>query len=106
MFPGITKEKLAQGLEEQHASLTKLGFTVTMCFVDAESAERLVRAALAEKQWDAVQIGAGVRTPPPHLHLFEKVLNVVHELAPKAKICFNSRPDDTAEGFLRWVKPD
>jgi len=37
--------------------------------------------------------------------LFEKLVNVVHEHAPHAKICFNTKPEDTAEGFLRWVKP-
>lgn len=106
MFPGMTKEKLAEGLRAQHASLEKLGLDVTMCFLDlGETAEKTARAALAQKQWDAVQIGAGVRSPPPHLPLFEKIVNAVHELAPSAKICFNSRPDDTAESFLRWVKP-
>jgi len=37
--------------------------------------------------------------------LFEKLVNVIHELSPRAKICFNTRPEDTAEAFLRWVKP-
>jgi hypothetical protein len=106
MFPGMTKEKLAAGLQAQKEALEKLGFAVTMCLVDmGETAEKVAAAALREGTYDAVQIGAGVRTPPPHLLLFEKLLNLVHELAPKAKICFNSRPEDTADGFLRWVKP-
>ena len=106
MFPGLTKEKLFQGLKAQEDELTKLGFEVTMCLVDlGETAEKVARATLAEKEYNAVMIGAGVRTPPPHLPLFEKLLNAIHELAPRAKICFNTKPEDTAEGFLRWVKP-
>jgi hypothetical protein len=106
MFPGMTKEKLSQGLDAQKAALEKLGFDVTMCLIDlGETAEKVASAALRSRSYDAVEIGAGVRTPPPHLMLFEKIVNLVHELAPGAKICFNSRPEDTADAFLRWVKP-
>ena len=106
LFPGMTKEKLAQGLQAQKEGLEKLGFDVTMCLVDlGETAEKVTGAALREKQYDAAQIGAGIRTPPPHFLLFEKLINLVHELAPKARICFNAKPDDMAEAFLRWVKP-
>ena len=106
LFPGLTKEKLAADLKAQEQHLQKIGFNTTFCLVDlGETAEKVARAALAEKQFDAVVIGAGVRTPPPHLPLFETLLNAVHELAPKAKICFNTRADDTEEALLRWVKP-
>ena len=106
LFPELTKERLIQGLNAQEAELTKLGFEVTMCLVDlGETAEKVARETLAGKTWDAIMIGAGVRTPPPHMPLFEKLVNVVHEHAPHAKICFNTKPEDTAEGFLRWVKP-
>jgi len=106
MFPGLTHEKLAMGLKMQEEQLQKLGFGTTFLLVDlGATAEDVARRALQEKEYDAVVIGAGVRTPPPHLPLFEKLLNVVHECAPKAKICFNTRADDTAEALLRWVKP-
>ena len=106
LFPGMTKEKLTQGLQAQKEALEKVGFDVTMCLVDlGETAEQVTAGMLRAKPYDAALIGAGIRTPPPHLPLFEKLVNVVHELAPGAKICFNSRPEDTAEAFLRWVKP-
>jgi hypothetical protein len=106
LFPGLTHEKLTQGLKAQEEQLQKMGFATTFCLVDlGQTAEQVARAALQEKQFDAVVIGAGVRTPPPHLPLFEKLINVVHECAPKARICFNTRADDTAEAILRWVQP-
>jgi hypothetical protein len=37
--------------------------------------------------------------------LFEKILNLVHRLAPDAGIAFNSTPADTAEAVRRWVMP-
>src|SRR5678810_181872 len=102
LFPGLTREKLAQDLKAQEEQLQKLGFNTTFCLVDlGDTAEQVARAALQERTYDAVVIGAGVRTPPPHLGLFEKLINVVHECAPKAKICFNTRADDTAEALLR-----
>jgi DNA-binding LacI/PurR family transcriptional regulator len=106
LFPGLTHEKLSHALKAQAEYLEKQGFNVTMCLVDlGQTAEQTARAALLEKQYDVVVIGAGVRTPPPHLILFEKLINVVHECAPKAKICFNTTADDTAEAILRWAKP-
>ena len=106
LFPGLTHEKLTHALKAQASYLEKPGFDVTMCLVDlGQTAEQTARSALLEKQYDAIVIGAGVRTPPPHLTLFEKIVNVVHECAPTAKICFNTTADDTAEAILRWVKP-
>jgi hypothetical protein len=34
-----------------------------------------------------------------------KVLNLVHRLAPRASICFNTTPADTAEAVRRWIDP-
>jgi hypothetical protein len=48
-------------------------------------------------------IGAGVRANPSNLLLFEKLINVVHEHAPQAKICFNTVPSDTADAVKRWL---
>jgi hypothetical protein len=50
-------------------------------------------------------IGAGLREPAPRLLLFEKIINLVHTLAPEARICFNTTPADTAEAVRRWVEP-
>jgi hypothetical protein len=47
-------------------------------------------------------IGAGLRAPP-QLLLFEKLLNLIHERAPRAKICFNTNPADSAEAVQRWI---
>jgi len=62
-----------------------------------------VQSQLKQKRWDCVMIGAGVRTVPSNFMLFEKLINVVHEHAPQAKICFNTMPNDTAAAVKRWV---
>ena len=48
-------------------------------------------------------IGAGVRKDDDQFLLFEKLLNLIHELAPNARIAFNSSPNDTVEAVKRWV---
>jgi hypothetical protein len=106
LFPGLTKEKLNLAIDAAERNLQDLGFDVKFCLIDlGETAESVAKAALQEKQYDGVLIGAGVRTPPVYFALFEKLINIVHEYAPRAKICFNTNPDDTVEAVLRWVGP-
>jgi len=50
-----------------------------------------------------VVIGAGIRTIPADFLLFERLVNVVHRNAPGARICFNTKPSDTAEAVQRWA---
>ena len=33
----------------------------------------------------------------------EKLLNLVHERAPHARLCFNTTPADSTEAVRRWV---
>jgi hypothetical protein len=58
---------------------------------------------LKTKPYDCVMIGAGIRIIPSSFLLFEKLINVVHTNAPHAKLCFNTKPSDTAEAVMRWV---
>jgi len=105
-FPGITEVSLTRDVKAQERKLKDLGYDTTSCGVDrGDTAESVVTAALREKEYDVVCIGAGVRTSPDYFLLFEKLMNVVHHNAPTAKICFNTSPSDTLEAILRWVKP-
>jgi hypothetical protein len=104
LFPDLTEEKVAMALKAQEKSLCDLGFDAIWCLVDlGETAEAVALTALKAGTYDVVLIGAGVRVPPPHFLLFEKLINIVHEHAPKARICFNTRPDTTQEAILRWI---
>jgi hypothetical protein len=102
--PGMTEEQLAERLEGEERKLRALGFDARWCLLDlGETAEAVATAALTSGRPDVVLIGAGVRAIPERLALFEKLVNVVHAHAPGAKICFNTRPDDTTEAVLRWI---
>jgi hypothetical protein len=101
--PGMTATKVLAGLKSSEEELLGLGYSVQMCLTDfGETAEVVVRDRLDEQQFDFILIGAGIRTNPSNFLLFEKLINVVHEHAPRAKICFNTLPSDTAAAVQRW----
>lgn len=105
-MPDLDATKVAHGLRVQVQRLGELGFDATWCLTDlGETAEAVVRAALAAKSYDVVLIGAGIRVIPTNFSLFERLINAVHQGAPQAKICFNTRPDDTLDAVQRWAAP-
>ena len=53
--------------------------------------------------FDVVMIGAGVRKDDEHFLVFEQLVNVVHEHAPRARIAFNTGPTDSTAAIQRWA---
>ena len=101
---GMDATKVLDGLKSSEDELTGLGYSVQMCSIDfGETAEAVVQSQLKQKRFDCILIGAGVRTVPSNFLLFEKLVNVVHAHAPQARLCFNTKPSDTAEAVKRWL---
>jgi hypothetical protein len=91
-FPHLTPELVRAFSDSQLAQLRGLGYEVCSCLVDlGETAEAVTVRRLEARSFDCVMFGAGLRAPP-RLLLFEKLINLVHERAPNAKICFNTTP--------------
>jgi len=102
--PGMNTAKVLAGLKSSEEELTRLGYIAQTCMTDfGETAEAVAQSQLKQRPWDCVLIGAGVRTVPSNFMLFEKLVNVVHEYAPQAKLCFNQLPHDIPEAVKRWV---
>ena len=103
-FPGLTAAKVRASLEADAARLQGLGYDSQLCLTDfGATAEAVLLDCLRRQPYDCVLIGAGVRTVAKNLLLFEKLINVIHAHAPQAKICFNTKPDDTAAAVQRWI---
>jgi hypothetical protein len=101
---GMDATKVLAGVKSSEEELTRLGYSVQTCLTDfGETAEAVVQSRLKQKRFDCVLIGAGIRTIPSNFMLFDKLINVVHEQAPQAKLCFNTKPSDTAEAVQRWL---
>jgi len=105
-FPGLTPQLVRSYIDAQIEKLNESGYDATSCLIDlGDTAEVVVSRALGARRFDCVVIGAGLRKPPELLFLFEKILNLVHALAPATKICFNTTPADTVEAVQRWINP-
>ena len=101
---GMDAPKILAGLKSTEQELTRLGYSVQTCLVDfGETAEAVVQKQLKLKPFDCILIGAGIRAIPSNFILFEKLINVVHEHAPHAKLCFNTNPSDSVEAVQRWL---
>ena len=101
---GMDATKVLAGLKSSEDELTRLGYAVQMCLTDfGETAEAVLQSQLKRKPFDCILIGAGVRANPSNFMLFEKLINVVHEHAPQARLCFNTMPSDTAAAVKRWL---
>ncbi|HUW54658.1 MAG TPA: hypothetical protein VMV99_14710 [Rhodanobacter sp.] len=102
-FPGLTPDLVRAFIESRLERLRGQGYEVESCLVDSgETAGAVAARQLQRRSFDCVMIGAGLRSPPLLL-LFEKLVNVVHECAPHARICFNTTAADTAEAVMRWI---
>ncbi len=103
-FPGLTPQLVQVYIDSQIEKLHQSGYDVASCLIDlGDTAEAVAERALRSKRFDCVMIGAGLRQPPQNLLLFEKIINLIHALAPGARICFNTTPADTADAVRRWV---
>lgn len=103
-FPDLNADKVMEGLNASAKSLIALGYDTSLCLTDfGETAEAVLQKELKSKPYDCVMVGAGVRTVPSQFLLFETIINIIHEHAPSARICFNTKPSDTAEAVNRWI---
>jgi len=100
----LSEEAIAAAIRGQAGRMREAGFDYDQCHIDTgATAEAAVTAKLRSRRYDCVVIGAGVRTRAEYLHLFEKVLNLVHELAPGSRIAFATNPADVLEAAQRWL---
>jgi len=102
----FTPELIRAYIDAEIERVRELGFEVETCLISpGQAAEVSIEAALRNRRFACVVFGAGLRQSTEHFLLFEKIVNLVHRLAPSASIAFNSTPADTAEAIRRWVAP-
>ena len=101
---GMTAEKIMDGLNGSVESLKAAGYDAALLLTtDEHTVEAQTRAALSGAYYDVIVIGAGLRTLPPMAMQFERLMNVLRDAAPRAKLAFNNQPDDSDTAALRWL---
>lgn len=103
-YPGLTPEKLEGALRADESKLNSLGYDASIGFIySGDTATDQLVDTLRMTAFDAVLIGAGVRKDDEHFLLFERLVNIVHEYAPQARITFNTGPTDSDAAVRRWL---
>jgi hypothetical protein len=94
-------------IERGNAALRDAGFSFVPCLVDSspEAAEQQIRNQLQDTQFGLAMIGGGIRLMPENTELFERIVNVLHEVSPGIRLCFNTAPDNTVDALRRWITP-
>ena len=102
--PNMNARKVMEGLNGSRDRLKGLGYKARILLTrGAATVDAQVSEALRERRYDVIVIGAGLRTLPPMIERFERLINVLHEKAPQAKLAFNSQPADSDAAALRWL---
>jgi hypothetical protein len=100
----IDASRIMAGLNDSVARLQAAGHEAELLLTrDAASVEAQVSRALQGRNYDVIVIGAGLRTLPAMAEQFEQLMNVLRDKAPRAKLAFNSRPDDSDAAAQRWL---
>tara|TARA_R110000751_G_scaffold271365_6_gene371552 strand:- start:43204 stop:43557 length:354 start_codon:yes stop_codon:yes gene_type:complete len=103
-WPGLTPERLEAALSADEQKLNDLGYDAAIGFIySGDSVTEQLEKSLKENADDVVLIGAGVRKDDDHFLIFEKLVNIVHEPAPNARIAFNTGPTDSDVAVQRWA---
>jgi hypothetical protein len=103
-IPGIDADTVRTGLNAELARFATLGIDAGMTLLDlGESTEDTVIAALAQRRWDVVVVGGGIRKPEALLDLFEQIVNLIRRRSPQAAIAFNTSGGDSVEAAQRWL---
>ena len=102
--PGISAEKIMVGVVSARDRLADAGYYVQILLTkNEETVEQQVSDALKDRSYDVIVVGVGLRTLPPMATHFERLINALHENAPRTKLAFNSKPDDSDAAALRWL---
>lgn len=103
-YPGLTAERLEGALRADEKKLNDLGFEASIGFIfSGDTATDQLTETLKTNLFDVVLIGAGVRKDDDHFLIFETLVNIVHEHAPRARIAFNTGPTDSDAAIQRWA---
>ncbi|WP_146135389.1 hypothetical protein [Antricoccus suffuscus] len=104
-WPGQDADKLRARIGAAKAELSRAGLDVTVCLLpdDADIAESVVTELFANRAYDVVEIGSGLRTSHEYTLIFERIVNTVAALQPGLPFAFNDSPETTLDAVHRGL---
>ncbi len=106
MPDGLDEAALTARIEQGNTALRDASFNVVLCQIGTspDIAEQLIRDAFDGASFGLAMIGGGIRMMPEHTELFERIVNVLHQVSPGIRMCFNTAPDNTVDALRRWLR--
>lgn len=107
-YPSIAAEgrpELTQRLNDLRERMTRAGYRYQIIHASPETGLDGFKHLLRTQPCGGVLIGGGVRGDPAMSYFMEQIIDVTHEVAPKAKIMFHSHSVDVRTIVERWFGP-
>jgi hypothetical protein len=99
---GLNAEKIHHEIKVALEDMRGRGWTAEQCFIRPDDQAGLIlKQMLTSGSYDCLVIGAGIRSWPRHLPVFETLINTAREAAPRVPIAFNTRPEDSGNAVER-----
>ena len=105
LIPVDERAKIKRRLGELQERMTRAGYRYEIIQVSPEGGLDGFKHQLEIQPCDGVLIGGGVVGNESMSYFMEQIIDVAHELAPKAKIMFYNHSVDVFEIVGRWFGP-
>ena len=104
MPPGLDEARVAEGIKRDVQLMHDRGWEAEHLPIRSDGSLRDdILDRLADKTFDCIVIGAGVRMTTKHVPDFEQVIDAVRHGAPRTPIAFNASPDSSGDTAARWL---
>jgi hypothetical protein len=101
-IPVEERPKLTKRLRDLQEGMTHAGYKYEIIHASPETGLDGFKRKLRTQPCDGVLIGGGVASDPAMSYFMEQIIDVTHEVAPKAKIMFYNHSVDVRVIVERW----
>ena len=103
MIPVEDRAQIKERLRDLRERMTRAGYRYEIIQASPETGLDGFRHQLETQPCDGVLIGGGLAGNESMSHFMEQIIDVTHELAPKAKIMFYNHSVDVRTTVERWL---
>jgi hypothetical protein len=104
-IPIEERPKLTKRLSDLQERMRRAGYNYEITHASPETGLDGFKHQLRTQPCDGVLIGGGVAGDPAMSYFMEQIVDVTHEVAPKAKIMFYNHSADVRAIVERWFRP-
>ena len=103
-IPAEERPKVTKRLSDLQETMRGAGYSYEIVYASPEGGLEGFRHQLRTQPCDGVLIGGGVASNPAMTYFMEQIVDVTHEVAPKAKIMFYNHSSDVRTTVERWLR--